>query len=618
MKWTLGRIIDFEYFLRQDMRCNDNEYLKKRDRDIYNNYILPKGVTSRKEMLFLWLNAVKESINNRNNSSDIFIGDMYEESLTILKAIFIVIGVMTGISLCIAFFSYTGQHPLNVAYFFALTLIPQICLLFILLASFIISRLKPYINLPSNVRSKTVRSNGALSLFTYPLIGLIIENIFMAIKKRAIEKLFVERSAEQRELFMSTIGIIRQEHQVYGSLFLIQTFILMQIFGIAFNLGVLLSTLFRVFFFDTAFGWQSTLQISPELVYNIVKIVATPWSWIFPDGVGFPDINQIVGSRIVLKDGIYHLTTDDLVSWWPFICLTILFYGLLPRVIMFCSGLVALKRSLENQNFDHGDCLNLVKRMVTVDVPTKQANKSHNDSASPIISKPDPVEFELNLSMTNFTTKSYIGVANIEPHIVEVSNIAPHIEKINIESHIEVANIEPHIGEVNIESHIKEFKREKPKISYIEDKAFVALIPNDIYELINIDRFKHLMKEQHCYEVRKTLSFGIDFDKEIDSIKMEYDSIFDEKNGSDKDKKNNNFGVIILQEAWLPPIRENLNFIRKIREVVDKRTPIIVVLTGKEGDTDFLNHVEKSDYEIWKIKISTIADPWLNIQTLKV
>ncbi|MBF0229645.1 MAG: DUF2868 domain-containing protein [Desulfamplus sp.] len=599
MNWTIGRIIDFEYFLREDMRCSDNEYLKKRDRDIYNNYVLPKGVTSRKEMLFLWLKAIKDSINNRDNNSNIFIGDMYEESLTILKAIFIIIGVMTGISLCVAFFSYTGQQPLNIAYFLALTLIPQICLLLILLASFIISRLKTSINLPSTVRSKTVRSNPSLPLLTYSLIGLLIENIFVSIKKRAIEKLFLQRSAKERELFISTIGIIKQEHQVYGSLFLIQTFILMQLFGIAFNLGVLLYTLFRVFFFDTAFGWQSTLQISPELVYNIVKIVAAPWSWLFPDGVGFPDINQIVGSRIVLKDGIYHLTTDNLVSWWPFICLTILFYGLLPRVIMFFSGLIALKRSLENQNFDHGDCLNLVKRMVMVDVPTKQANKIHNDSASPIISKPDPVEFELNLSMNSFTTKSHIGEANIEPHI----------EEINIKSHIE---------EVDIKSNIEEIERNKPKISYIEDRAFVALIPNDIYELIKIDSFKHLMRERHGYEIRKTLSFGIDFDKEIDSIKMEYDSIFDEKKGMGKDKKNNNFGVLILQEAWLPPIRENLNFIKSIRGVVDKKTPIVVILTGKEGDTDFLTHVEKSDYEIWKIKISTIADPWLNIETLKV
>ncbi|MBF0572841.1 MAG: hypothetical protein HQK69_03670, partial [Desulfamplus sp.] len=232
MNWTIGRIIDFEYFLRQDMRCSDNEYLKKRDRDIYINYIVPKGVTSRKEMLFLWLKAIKDSINNRDNNSNIFIGDMYEESLTILKAIFIIIGVMTGISLCVVFFSYTGQQPLNVAYFFALTLLPQICLLLILSASFIISRLKPYIKMPA-----TVRSNASRSLLIYPLIGLIIENIFISIKKRTIEKLFVERSAEERELFISTIGIIRQEHQVYGSLFLIQTFILMQIFGIAFNLG---------------------------------------------------------------------------------------------------------------------------------------------------------------------------------------------------------------------------------------------------------------------------------------------------------------------------------------------------------------------------------------------
>ena len=35
---------------------------------------------------------------------------------------------------------------------------------------------------------------------------------------------------------------------------------------------------------------------------------------------------------MVLKEGIYHLTTPDLVSWWPFLLLAVCFYGFLPRI----------------------------------------------------------------------------------------------------------------------------------------------------------------------------------------------------------------------------------------------------------------------------------------------
>ncbi len=597
MKWTVGNIIDLEYFLRQDNRLNDDKYLKKRDRDIYLNSVIPQGVVSRKDMLLLWLKEMKKSQLIDNNKKALFIGDMYEEFLSLLKTIFMVSGGLLGIVFCLTFFSYKGSEPLNVAYFFTLVLLPQISLLAILLAFFSISKLN------------TINKAG---LFPYPIVGFMVEKIFMAISKRVLR----EFSAEKRDSFLSAIGVIRQGEQVYGFIFFYPIFIVMQIFGMAFNVGILLSTLFRVLFFDTAFGWQSTLQISPQVVAKMVELAALPWGWLMPAGFGYPDIDQIVGSRIILKDGIYHLTTNNLVSWWPFLSLCVLFYGFLPRFIMFIAGKILLNRSLKQQNFDHAACSNLIRRMAKVDAKTESTVTSNfeakqslkfdiQSTATPVFKRPKTPEIQKD---------------SIAPPDIKESEFIPTSDVIERE----------------IDSSMKTTNR----AFFIENslKPSIAFVPDEIQPLVDIETFKLLMEQNHGYNIQKVFVTGIDFDKEIEIISNEYKklcSLYSKSKKSD-DWRDDNLSIVILQEAWQPPIRETINFIKSVRKVLDKTTPIVVALTGKSDmvnlkmaakdgsvkddnshkheSVNFFTSVEQSDWDIWKNKLSTVSDPWLTIE----
>ncbi|MGD9731391.1 MAG: DUF2868 domain-containing protein, partial [Desulfamplus sp.] len=564
IKWTTGKIIDLEYFLSQDKdtNLNDEQKIKKRDRDIYLNNIYPKGVTSRRQMLLMWLEAMKKSHfdnisiysanrknlqNGKTEDVSLFIGDVYEEFLTILKIVFIFAGFMAGVSLCLTFFSYTGRQPLNVSYFFTLVLFPQICLLAFLAASFFISKFN------------TIHRTG---LFPYPLAGLIIENIFMALSRRVVRKL----SVEKKDAFLSAVGVIRHGEQVYGFLFFYPIFIVMQVFGMAFNVGVLLSTLFRVLFFDTAFGWQSTLQISPYIVAKIVKIAALPWGWLLPSGVGFPNIDQIVGSRIILKESIYSLTTNDLVSWWPFLSLCVLFYGFLPRFIMFIAGKLLLKRSLEEQNFDHAACSNLIERMVKADAVVKVDAVVTADAAEIKQQAVADIKPISNSDITN-NREGYVR-HEIKPSILFEKSI--DIEELSEKPSIEQAASIPE-QKIQTASIIRQKTPIELQSSIL--KPSILLVPDDIYNLIDMEGLNNLMKHNHGYDIKKMVVIGIDFDKEIELIASGC------KNG---------FSIVIVQEAWQPPIRETLNFFKAVRNVINKRTPIIVALTGKAGEGDKL------------------------------
>ncbi|MEA3417079.1 MAG: DUF2868 domain-containing protein [Thermodesulfobacteriota bacterium] len=72
-------------------------------------------------------------------------------------------------------------------------------------------------------------------------------------------------SAIQRNSIHEITGLIRGKKQIYGSLFYWPAFILSQIFGIGFNIGVLCTTIVKVMGSDIAYGWLSTVQVVTSL-----------------------------------------------------------------------------------------------------------------------------------------------------------------------------------------------------------------------------------------------------------------------------------------------------------------------------------------------------------------
>lgn len=172
------------------------------------------------------------------------------------------------------------------------------------------------------------------------------------------------------------MGRMRRNLQTHGGLYLGSALIVPQLFGIGFNLGALTSTMSKVALSDLAFGWQSTLSIGSETVHAIVRMVATPWSWWCGEGVGYPSIDQITGSRMVLKEGIRQLSSDALISWWPFLCFCLLVYGLLPRLFTLFISRHQHHRRLEKYQFESIDDDQLWIRLVGGHMPSKpESNK---------------------------------------------------------------------------------------------------------------------------------------------------------------------------------------------------------------------------------------------------
>ncbi len=376
--WKIADIIDLEYFLHLREKEEDDEtkkQLTKYDRFIYLNTIKPllaNGLEdTRKNILFHWLNVVRAGAKSKDETTRTLPGESFYFFQRLFGALFFLIGLVAGLKLTLYFLSYDGTEPINVTLYIAFFIVLQILLaLFTLLALF---------------GRKIFLQSTWISPFHHLLSRLLVYFV-----KGAVGKANKTMTGAGRSAVQALTGLLAGKKKQYGHIFFRPFFAVLQLIGIGFNLGVLGSTFLKILSTDLAFGWQSTLQVSAEAVHRLVQIIAIPWSWAFETGIGYPTLVQIQGSHMILKDGLYHLATGNLVAWWPFLLLAVLFYGLIPRVIFLVTTHWFQVQEIDSLAFDSAGCKRFVyKLQAPVLATSKSVSTATRKQGSP---KNIPVE----------------------------------------------------------------------------------------------------------------------------------------------------------------------------------------------------------------------------------
>ncbi|MCW5212767.1 DUF2868 domain-containing protein, partial [Desulfobulbus sp. TB] len=347
-KWNIADLIDLEFFLNQD---SDEELdtLTARDRKIYSELpsALTKGNPDPTVLLHSWLSA-------RRVGQTMLPGRSWQEILWFFSGVALFSGLFFGGGLALSFLSYSGKEPVNVAAYFAVFVLTQVLLFFVLACSALFRR----------IQGRNFVETSLLYGLLRHLFTRVFHKVMASMQRRASQKI----SAETWLKWSSYTASLQQIQQRYGPLLFRPFFLIVQVFGVSFNTGVLAATLFKVIGADLAFGWQSTLQVTSASVHNLVHWIALPWSWL-PNNF-IPTLEQIEGSRLVLKEGIYFLVNADLTSWWPFLCLSVLCYGLLPRLLLLLIVHIQQSRNLAQLNFSQGYFRQILHRMHTPQIST--------------------------------------------------------------------------------------------------------------------------------------------------------------------------------------------------------------------------------------------------------
>ncbi len=344
--WNYQDIINFEYFCHLDKDAEETG-LHERDRNIFlglQERLCNQTSPSRRELLRLWLAArIKGEFPDPAHKSP---GALLGDALRLAKTLAIIKGLLVGLVAGISFFTYSGTTPVNVFHFLLFFVVAQLVLAGLVIGAFLLRLLIPAVSPPT---------------FYSLLFGGMLRRLAAFLHKPLLQSL----GADKLAAFTYALNTFRARSTVYGSLFYWPLFGLVQLFAIFCNIGLLAATMTKIATSDLAFGWQSTLQISSEVLHRAVQLAALPWSWFLPASAGYPSLAEIEGSRIILKDGMYGLATGNLIAWWPFLVLSLIFYGLLLRLVFTVVGGLLEERALAHVDFDNGACLTVIRRMRT-------------------------------------------------------------------------------------------------------------------------------------------------------------------------------------------------------------------------------------------------------------
>jgi hypothetical protein len=531
--WSIADLIDLHFFSQLDeevQRKDGEEALAKRDRIIYLAKIEPKMGKADdippRILVRKWL-AIRQLQYRRERGREglLLPGTVWRELAFLCQGLFFFCGLFTGLGLAGSLLLYSGTMPLNVSVYFGLFVAVQIAMLG-MQALFLCYRRARRIPMESTVM--------------YVLIGRLLMRGLDGIRRWLQRKM----TGHQRLDLAALLGGVRQRQEL-AALLIWPAFILIQLGSIGFNLGVIGATLAKVAFSDIAFAWQSSLQLSAELVAGLVQWIALPWSWAVSPG--YPSLTQIQGSQMVLKEGVSHLATSDLVAWWPFLCLSVLVYGLLPRCLLLALGLVQQRRALEQLHFATLGIRPLLRRMTAPRVDTNGVREiARTEIVRPAVSAP------------------------------EGATVSPPAQSV----------LEP--------------------VTVAEGALFYLLIPDEIYEdcpqtvLIDLVRPRLEPARFAC------LRYGVPGMDEMESLAPLRTAV--EQGGL--------AGIVLLQEAWQPPLKETELFLRGLRRLAGERTPLTIFLIGKPSAQTMLTPVDPEQLRIWRQKMTAQGDPWLEVHPL--
>jgi len=526
MALHLRDIIDLEFFfdLDEQRRETGEDDLDARDREIFREISAPK--LSDLDLIREWLSYRRLLFFHETSREEMLPGTLFA-SLTgwFARGLFIG-GLVLGLIAAYSFLAYHGDRPVNVTVFITVFILLQALVSCVSLGLMARQVLGPGGRRPS-------------------LVHVLMSGLFF----KKLGRLY-DRASD-----LPGAQTLKQIHKSHGGLMAWPFFILSSLFALGGGCGALGGTLFRVAVTDLAFGWQSTLLTSGRQVHELVRWIALPWSWVLPGAL--PGLEQIEGSRILLKEGIAHLSTAHLTAWWPFLVMGLLTYGVMFRLVL--SGLAFRAQSLA---------------LARIDTDQPRYRRLLVRMRSP--------------NMDTLIRERPVTTAGNRP--------------------------EPPRPDIQADSENGDFPGREPAA---EDRAgqrashpvpggagVLILIPEPVCSDGAIEIVSGLVKGQLGVKIREIAAVSLD-------IEQDRDILVSQAAGQ------GNAPVIFVQEVWQPPIRGLLHYYAQARDEIFSDSPVWILLTRTPDDGNPGVPADDMNYKVWKEAVSRLGHPSIFLERIQ-
>jgi len=167
-----------------------------------------------------------------------------------------------------------------------------------------------------------------------------------------------------------------------------------QLFSLLFSMGIFVALLLTIISKDIAFGWSTTLQISPNAFHAIVSYISLPWHTFFPSAV--PSLELIELSHYFRLGGEVNIEmvqhADKLGAWWKFLAMATLFYAIFLRLIFCFMAQVGFKKALKRAFLNLEGAKTLLKEFLTPYVSTQAEQQEQHLEV--VLTHKSPIEKE--------------------------------------------------------------------------------------------------------------------------------------------------------------------------------------------------------------------------------
>jgi hypothetical protein len=155
-----------------------------------------------------------------------------------------------------------------------------------------------------------------------------------------------------------------------------------QLASLVFSVTFLATFLVIISTQDIAFGWSSTLAISPEELGSFLHTIALAWNWICPQDISLHEL--ITQSRYFRLQHATNtqLNPEILGQWWHFLACSAFFYSILLRVVTLTIAYFLLQNSFKQTLLKHPQTQEVLRAMqeVLVQTQSQQQEKKHKQT----------------------------------------------------------------------------------------------------------------------------------------------------------------------------------------------------------------------------------------------
>ena len=344
--WKIADYIDLEYFLQKDESIESGEKSKKYKVHIDNiaqSQIEMGSKHTSSSLLNCWVKERRSDLisNEHENSVGEEVVALYKKTLGWSAVLVFIISLLASKALL----HYEGSNPINISFIFFFVLL-QVLLLIVPLFGII--------------KKNSVEKKNATETVFYNVFKKLSR---LMISNRVLRELFPEVDDKK---VLDGLKITEKIRKTNPDALYWPVFSFYQYLAIVFNSVFLGYFLFRVAFTDLAFAWQSTGIVDEDMIKLFVVSVSYPWDWALGDVMPNPSPEQIDGTKLTLVYGIKQLIQTNMASWWPFITMSVFFYGCFLRGVMGKLSKELSIKSVNRINFDseYSQTVNILRNLI--------------------------------------------------------------------------------------------------------------------------------------------------------------------------------------------------------------------------------------------------------------